>query len=110
MSYKCCKVIISDTEPEASVVELEGGEILQLGVYGLDLGFLWFKPNPGQFYQVASTDPLTWRAANLSGDLGNINFTGSIEVDGEDGITGSKTLGGHQITFRKGILTGFVAV
>jgi hypothetical protein len=41
---------------------------------------------------------------------GDINFTGSVSAGGDAGITGSKTLGGFKITFKKGILTGFEAV
>lgn len=41
---------------------------------------------------------------------GDINFTGNISVAGDAGITGQKTVGGYQITFKKGILTGFQAV
>ena len=42
--------------------------------------------------------------------LGDINFTGSVSVGGEAGITGSKTVGGFKITFKKGLLTGFEPV
>ena len=38
---------------------------------------------------------------------GDINFTGGISVNGDGGVTGSKTVAGHTITFKNGILTGF---
>lgn len=43
-------------------------------------------------------------------ELGDINFTGTISVDGNTGITGSKVVGGFRITFRKGLLVGFEPV
>ena len=41
---------------------------------------------------------------------GDINFTGTISADGIVGITGSKMVGGHRITFKKGLLIGFEPV
>jgi len=42
--------------------------------------------------------------------LDDINFTGTISVGGEEGLTGSKVLDGKQLTFTNGILTGYEVV
>jgi len=39
--------------------------------------------------------------------LGNVNFTGTVSADGDEGLTGSRTLGGHTFTFKKGLLVGY---
>ena len=38
---------------------------------------------------------------------GDINFTGTISADGEAGLTGSRTIDGHTLTFKNGILVGY---
>ena len=45
-----------------------------------------------------------------SSDCGNINFTGTVSADGDQGLTGERTVGGYKITFKKGLLVGFEAV
>jgi len=40
---------------------------------------------------------------------GNINFTGTISSGGEAGITGSRVIGGHTLTFKNGLLVGYQA-
>jgi len=44
-----------------------------------------------------------------SSDCGDINFTGTISVDGEAGLTGTRTIDGHTLTFKNGILVGYSA-
>jgi len=40
---------------------------------------------------------------------GDINFTGTVSADGDVGLTGSKTIAGlGTLTFKKGLLVGFV--
>jgi len=41
---------------------------------------------------------------------GNLRIDGDVQVGDDAGITGSKTVGGYKITFKKGLLTGFEAV
>lgn len=41
--------------------------------------------------------------------LGDINFTGTISADGQAGLTGSRTIDGHTLTFKNGILVGYTA-
>jgi len=41
--------------------------------------------------------------------LGDINFTGTISADGEAGVTGSRVIDGHRLTFKNGILVGYEA-
>ena len=41
---------------------------------------------------------------------GDINFTGTVSADGDGGLTGSRTVGGYKLTFKKGLLVGFEVV
>ena len=47
--------------------------------------------------------------AHTHSELGNINFTGSISAEGSAGLTGTRTIDGHTLTFKNGILTGYQA-
>lgn len=74
-------------------------------------GWIWIKPSTGQ---VSEFNDGAWaEVATLSmaghnhPTLGDVNFTGTISADGEQGITGQRTIAGHTITFRNGILVGF---
>jgi len=40
---------------------------------------------------------------------GDINFTGKIAADGEEGLTGQRTLQGYTLKYKKGLLIGFQA-
>jgi len=40
---------------------------------------------------------------------GDINFTGTISADGQVGLTGTRTIDGHALTFKNGILVGYQA-
>ena len=40
---------------------------------------------------------------------GDINFTGTVSADGEEGLTGQRTVQGYTLTFKKGLLVGFEA-
>jgi len=42
-------------------------------------------------------------------ELGDINFTGSISSGGEAGLTGQRTIDGHILTFKNGLLVGYQA-
>ena len=111
MAHKRCKVIISDLEPEIVLAILDPeAPPVQSGVVGVDIGFLWFQPSTQTFYKVIATDPISWEPMEYSGYLGNVDFVGTISVDGDIGITGSRTVGGFKITFKNGILTGFEPV
>lgn len=46
-------------------------------------------------------------AEHTHSELGDINFTGTISTAGQQGITGSRTIGGYTITFKNGLLVGF---
>jgi len=39
----------------------------------------------------------------------NTNFIGTISADGETGLTGTRTVAGYTLTFKKGLLVGFQA-
>ena len=40
---------------------------------------------------------------------GGINFTGTISANGQLGLTGARTIDGHTLTFKNGILVGYQA-
>ena len=40
---------------------------------------------------------------------GDINFTGIVSADEEAGLTGTRTISGYTLTFKKGLLVGFQA-
>jgi len=85
---------------------------------------LWFKLSSGQWYKwnggtwQLSFDPITQtemdEALTTKSDishthtaLGDINFTGTVSADGDEGLTGERTVGGYTLTFKKGLLVGF---
>jgi len=41
--------------------------------------------------------------------LGDINFTGTVSADGQPGLTGARTIDGHTLTFKDGLLVGYQA-
>ena len=45
-----------------------------------------------------------------SPDCGDINFTGIVSADGDEGLTGTRTIAGYTLTFKKGLLVGFQAL
>jgi len=71
---------------------------------------LWLEPDTGQWHKYnggwqAISSPLM----SIPSQIGDVNFTGTISVDGEEGLTGERTIDGHVLTFTKGILTGYQA-
>lgn len=40
---------------------------------------------------------------------GDINFTGTVSADGDGGLSGTRTIAGYTLTFKKGLLVGFQA-
>lgn len=79
-------------------------------------GWLWLKPveDALEIYKYEGGEWVLQAtvsyAAHTHPTHGDINFTGVVQADGSAGITGSKTLGGFRITFKKGLLTGFDSV
>ena len=105
MSYIRCKVIISEIEPIAEIVEvIEGEPPVETGFAGVNMGFLWFKPSDNAFYKVISSNPLTWGNVIFNGDFGDVNFLGDIKADGHSGINENKVIGGYRMKFKQGIL------
>ncbi len=57
----------------------------------------WYTYNPGtSLYDL----PISFQ---------DPDFTGTVSVDGNAGLTGTRTIGGYKMTFTKGLLTGFEA-
>ncbi len=80
--------------------------------------YTWMKPLPDggkEWYEIQNgawakvkTEPAPALADHIHAALGDINFTGTVSVNGDAGITGSRLiLGVGTLTFKKGILTGF---
>jgi len=67
---------------------------------------LWFNEADGHWYERLSA---YWEKVNGAVNFGDTNFTGTISVDGDEGLTGTRTIDGHVLTFKNGILTGYQA-
>ncbi len=105
------KIQISEEEPEVITVQYTPeGDFMESGASGLPIGGLWFKPSASKFYQLTELNPMNWVEVPIQGNMGNVNFVGAVTVDGDSAITGTRTIGGYRITFKKGLLTGFQAV
>uniref|UniRef100_A0A6M3L1M5 Uncharacterized protein n=1 Tax=viral metagenome TaxID=1070528 RepID=A0A6M3L1M5_9ZZZZ len=86
---------------------------------------LWLKPNDGWYKWSGSAweitnNPVTQAEFDIAladkSDTthshpthGDINFTGTVSADGDEGLTGTRTIDGHVLTFKKGLLTGYQA-
>lgn len=74
---------------------------------------VWFKPiltgevvTDVEVYQ-RLTDGSWKKLFSKGGDMPDINFTGTVSVDGEEGLSGTKVTPIGTLTFTKGLLTGF---
>lgn len=69
----------------------------------------WWKLTSG--WNLIRTDPPLSSKSDVGHThqtLGDIDLTGSVKADGEEGISGSRFIPGvGTLTFTKGILTGF---
>ena len=78
-------------------------------------GWVWLKPTDGGI-EIYALEDGTWGlqatislASHSHPTHGDINFTGAVSVDSEAGITGARTIDGHTLTFKNGILVGYEA-
>jgi len=102
-------VLVADTEPSLSIY------------FPTDDGkYLWIKPLPDgsrEYYQSSSagwvkvlTIPVHALINHQHSTHGDINFTGTVSANGDQGLTGERTVGGYKLTFKKGLLVGFEVV
>ena len=75
--------------------------------------WLWLKPSTGELFERSGGEWALSTTLSLADHShpthGDINFTGTISVDGQEGLTGSRTIEGHTLTFKNGILVGYEA-
>jgi len=77
-------------------------------------GWLWLKPiEEGlEVYSLANNGEWVKQATisydgHLHPALGDVNFIGSVSVNGAGGLSGSRVISGKRLTFTQGILTGY---
>jgi len=74
-------------------------------------GWMWFKPSTGQIFEFTNGAWVEVARVSLAdhshSEHGNVNFTGTVSVSGERGLTGQMTIANHTLTFKEGILVGF---
>lgn len=92
-------LIISDTQP----TDVSYYTWLKINPDGSKNWYEWLNNQ----WTLVKSEAAPASADHSHSELGDINFTGEISVGGDSGITGSRTIQGHTITFKKGILTGF---
>lgn len=68
----------------------------------------WYEPSDGGWIKV-KTDSAPALLNHSHATHGDINFTGTVSADGDEGLTGQKTIAGYTFTFKKGLLVGFQA-
>ena len=97
-------IIISDTEPTLPSPS---------GYDATD--WKWFNINNGKWYDYGDgweempEQDIFALLNHTHPTHGDINFTGTISVDDYVGISGTRTIDGHTLTFKNGILTGYQA-
>jgi len=95
---------------------MPGGIVISESEPLKDNRYVWFKPSVRQWYELNS-EGTAWAlshdepALSLEGHShpthGDIDFTGTVKADGDEGLTGQRTIGGHTLTFKKGLLVGY---
>ena len=83
-----------------------------------DNRYAWFQPSTGKWFEL-SPDASEWvekldetdkaPLAHTHTELENLNITGVLSAAGDAGLTGSRTIQGYTLTFKKGLLVGFEA-
>lgn len=97
MSKELGVLIVQEAEPSGNLASDEFNAI-------------WIKVSTNQIYKLNKETGL-WDVCPIPShghtELGNINFIGTISTAGQQGLTGSRTIGGLTITFKNGLLVGF---
>ena len=99
-------IIISDIEP--SIPSSSGFSVTDWKWFNVT-NQRWYDQEDG--WVIEGEEPVDYALLNHSHPThGDINFTGTVSADGDEGLTGTRTLAGYKFTFKKGLLTGFEPV
>uniref|UniRef100_A0A6H1ZFC4 Uncharacterized protein n=1 Tax=viral metagenome TaxID=1070528 RepID=A0A6H1ZFC4_9ZZZZ len=73
--------------------------------------FTWLQPTTGKWHSWNGSgwDVISAPLIAVPSKLGNTDFIGTVSADGDQGLTGQRTIQGYTLTFKKGLLTGFQA-
>ena len=97
MTIDLSVIIVSDNIPSGHISSDPTGS-----------DWLWFQPSTDKWHKQVNGEWVgTSTPSHLHPTLGDVNFTGTISVDGEAGLTGNKVLDGKRLTFTNGILTDY---
>ena len=102
-------LLISETEPDIGInFPTDNGKYTWMKL--LPDGSLEFFNSSVAGWVKVMTVPAYALVNHSHTEHGAINFTGTVSADGDQGLTGTRTVGGYKLTFKKGLLVGFEVV